>query len=322
VQTQDNTQRSYYGLAINADGSRLVAVTNATAIYIANWSVSSNNYTQFTQTLDTITGRLIIGIGMTQSGDRIAYSDYSGNNVYIAYWNGSNYGSGKLTNNNISVTLGRNLAFSKDASILYYSIETSGTNGSLYAAYYNSLTQNYGSFNVIKPNANTSLSTARAGYGMCMSPDGSRLYLTNGTATSPWSGMLICNTLLYTANGEWIQVQLARPAKLTSYGFISRSNLENRLPRQFLLLGSNDGATWFLVDSQDIPPLTNRTSQGGTSNTYTSFPAPAGNNCLTMFAPSTTYATNFYSYYRLVSISVFGDYCVCIGQIVLNGIYL
>jgi hypothetical protein len=313
---------------MNADGSRIVAaLTTITAgnstIYFATWSQSTGTYTNFTATSNTSTGRQYWALTMSQDGTKIAYGDYLTGIVYIAYWNGTNYsGETPIYNyNSLIKTSGvTNLAFSLDNKIIYCSTNSGNVTGnySLFTSYYNSVTQSYGLFY-----PSTSVGTGgRNGWPMCISPDGATLYLGYYGGTTP---TIACSTVQYTATGEWLQIQLAKPAKLTSYGLLCRPNYPYRIPSQFVLLGSNDGAIWYLVDARDENTTDNITrSNLSTGATITTSVPPLGDSTLITYGATTSYASNFYSYYRLVTISIYNQYtgAVNIGELVMRGVYL
>ena len=55
--------------------------------------------------------------------------------------------------------------------------------------------------------------------------------------------------------GEWAQIQLPNPIIIASYQLIDRGGGDTytrRMPSIFLLLGSNDGINWVIVDSQNL----------------------------------------------------------------------
>jgi hypothetical protein len=315
---------------MNADGSRIVVTTtettsNNSSVHFATWSQSTSTYTGFTRTLDLSTSRRYQGTAISQDGTMIAYADQPTGIVYVAYWNGSNYGIGKPIYSYTTIGVGnsRNLVFSLDKKIIYYS--TIGVS-SLYTSYYNPVTQSYGLFYL-----DTTLQIQggnRDGWPICMSPDGATLYLGS---YGVWNSMVSLSTVQYMAYGPTLQIQLAKPAKLTSYGFLTRRDLTRRMPKKFVILGSNDGQIWYLVDAQneqstDYNTRTNLTT-GATTNTYL---PPVGDSTLIAYGTSTTYASNFYSYYRVVTIGIYatngfgggGANGVNIGQVVMRGIYL
>lgn len=78
-----------------------------------------------------------------------------------------------------------------------------------------------------------------------------------------------------TATGEWLQIKLPYSLRLTRYTILQRA-IEGRFLASFVVMGSNDGAAWVVVDSQPAVPVV-------LANTF----APA-----TMSAP--------YQYFRIV----------------------
>ena len=56
-----------------------------------------------------------------------------------------------------------------------------------------------------------------------------------------------------TKSGEWIQIQVPTPIVIASYTIMGRQDSSlyaSRSPRDFVLLGSNDGTAWYTVDSR------------------------------------------------------------------------
>ncbi len=98
----------------------------------------------------------------------------------------------------------------------------------------------------------------------------STTYYTNGATTA-------------TASGEWIQISTPYNMRLTSYSARSRFT-DSRLPVQYVILGSNNGSTWYALDVVDI----------GTAASYSP---------LKKYTINTTaypYANNNYNYFRYV----------------------
>jgi hypothetical protein len=104
--------------------------------------------------------------------------------------------------------------------------------------------------------------------------------------------------------------------KLSNYRILSRNSDgtassdthfrydNSRIPIIFYMLGSNDGSTWFLLDAQSLT-TTQTTREIGSYST------------------STTYATQYYTYFRLVVNKVSGNGIVVnLTNLQLFGIYL
>jgi hypothetical protein len=62
------------------------------------------------------------------------------------------------------------------------------------------------------------------------------------------------SNLQQTVYGEWIQYQLATPSPITSYTLQGRTwtggSLAHRYPASWIIVGSNDGTNWTLLDTQ------------------------------------------------------------------------
>jgi hypothetical protein len=115
TRTLDETTRTYWGIAISADGMRIVVVST-TKVFFANWNGS--NYNSLTETLETKipTSANYNGISISSNGDRIVYGDGVNKNWYLSYWNGTNYNTGSLIYTSVAQT--RQSYFNIDASIL------------------------------------------------------------------------------------------------------------------------------------------------------------------------------------------------------------
>ena len=92
--------------------------------------------------------------------------------------------------------------------------------------------------------------------------DGTPKYYSNNSysATGNYIGSKdICGNLAYfwttnvvnvgTISGEWVQIKLPSPIQLTNYGLLGRNALPQRFPLDYYVLGSNDGSTWYSINS-------------------------------------------------------------------------
>ena len=52
-----------------------------------------------------------------------------------------------------------------------------------------------------------------------------------------------------TVSGEWVQIKLPSPIQLTMYGLAAREGFPERFPKDYYILGSNDGSTWYSIKS-------------------------------------------------------------------------
>ena len=110
--------------------------------------------------------------------------------------------------------------------------------------------------------------------------DKTNLEWASGAGADYSAGVATTNTQtsgLY--NGAWLQIQLPIAINLYSYSVTSPPNWSIKSPAKWYILGSNDGTTWTLVDSQQ------------TAVTWT------GVFQVKTFIPTPTIA---YSYYRIV----------------------
>jgi len=137
TQTLDTNARTYNGVDITADGSRIVASASGTA-YFASWN--GTNYTVFTATNETTNA--VQGIGITRDGSRISYSNTS-NGIYWASWNGTTYSEITQITNDVSGYYGIKVRFSSDNNTIFHSsygsssasVEYSTWNGTSYSSF-------------------------------------------------------------------------------------------------------------------------------------------------------------------------------------------
>jgi hypothetical protein len=134
--------------------------------------------------------------------------------------------------------------------------------------------------------------------------DGAGTYVGNKT-TSVLGG-------IGTISGEWIQLQSSSPLVLYSYSIGGGFNANTRLPKQYYIVGSNDGSTWYPI--QYVSMVTNPFTQAGAIYNRTS------NEFLVQFtgtqtiradttgsATTTAYSTSStpFTYFRMVITSLY-----------------
>jgi hypothetical protein len=144
TQTRETISRTEgCGFDMTPDGNTIVFTHtnggNPRYMYFAKWE--NGNYNAFTQTLDV--PRKYFGAGISADGSKIAYALQDVGTVYVAYWNGANYGVGTAIST--TSTFSRHVRFSPDGKIIYNtpalnasrSVEYSILNGSTYSAFTN-----------------------------------------------------------------------------------------------------------------------------------------------------------------------------------------
>jgi hypothetical protein len=109
-------------------------------------------------------------------------------------------------------------------------------------------------------------------------------------------------------NGEWIQIQSMYPLIIHSYRYTcGNSNAAHRLfPRTFYIVGSNDGVTWYAIQSCSmiVNPLTSTVFSCSShiivnqSGIQTIRGGIIGSGAFTTYPP---YTTQSYTYFRLIS---------------------
>ena len=105
--------------------------------------------------------------------------------------------------------------------------------------------------------------------------------VTYNTSTGVYGGSVSTTANTGTYSGEWVQIQLPQPIRLSYFNIIPRQDSSfyaYRSPRSFVILGSNDASTWVWLYEQ-----TNFTSWTANEQTFS----------VGSVVP--------YSYYRLVS---------------------
>lgn len=307
IQIESKYNRKYLQMRITADGNRLVYISGDSTggVYFSQWNGSG--FGPLIQTLET---RILYyrGIELSNDGNRLVYGTstntlHNYNNVFYSVWNGTNYTMGKQTLDT-SAKVWRNFAFSNDNNILYGSTQGNAT-ATLWVSKYNSIQDNYEPFIAVP---GLTIPTSLDAWPLFMSRDGNTLYCKGYISTTLYR----MSTQLYQAAGEWIQAQSSSPLKLTNYRILSRNNDDasefrydnKRVPLVFYMLGSNDGSTWYLLDAQSL--TTTQTSRE-----------------LGSYSTSTTYATQYYTYFRLVVNKVSGNASVLsLTNVQLFGVYL
>jgi hypothetical protein len=167
TQTRDTiSRREGCGFDMTPDGNTIVFTHtnggNPRYMYFAKWE--NGNYNAFTQTLDV--ARNYFGAGISADGSKIAYGITNANIVYVAYWNGTNYGLGTAINTS-SIIYSRHIRFSPDGNIIY-ATPMYDVNGSVQYSLWNGT--NYSTFQYVPT---TSMPGNRDTGGFFVQTDGS-----------------------------------------------------------------------------------------------------------------------------------------------------
>jgi hypothetical protein len=309
IKIESKYNRVTHSIKMTADGNRIIILSTngVSVIYFSQWNGTS--FGPLTQTLE-IRSLQYTGIGLSNDGNRLIYGTegevnplYNYNNVFYSVWNGTNYTMGKQTLDTSSKRW-RNFEFSIDNNILYASTVIN-TTATLWVCKYNSILDNYQPFIAVPT---LTIPANLDAWVLFMSRDGNTLYCKDYTSTTLYR----MSTQLYQAAGEWIQAESSSPLKLTNYRILSRNNDDasvfrydnERVPIIFYMLGSNDGSTWYLLDAQSL--TTTQTSRE-----------------LGSYSTSTSYATQYYTYFRLVVNKVSGNAGILsLTNVQLFGVYL
>jgi len=285
---------SFYACSSLNDGSMnslKVTINNSTLICdISNFAFRSGGWTkQIYSGITTISGENILTIqgGSTIAGyisaiDNVIFGQVAKETVNVQFGPLTNYQYLPLQNE--TMTSNTYTAIANGSLIGKYEC-TASTNGVFPASdiYY-----------LFDSNPSTFYHSAFKNGGVYFSDP----YLQNGTycGANNASGIL---TYFWTTNvvdvgtvsGEWVQIKLPSPIKLTGYSLTARQNLPNRFPANYYVLGSNDGTTWYSIKSITNSQLTNAQVPAWPNSQY----VDVSNN------------TQMYMFYRLVCTKLVSD---------------
>jgi len=313
-------------LAYSEDGIQWTNITNSIFTTRANkacWNgklwvaVGAGNY----WVASSYDGKTWIGRNnalMTESYD-VAWNGYA----FIAVGTGSNRMAQSTDGINWTAVPSTNAVFSSSAS----AVEWTGTCWLAYGSGGNTTsisTDIYGqswtatsspnlaitAATAITPSA-TSASSSQASFPASNAFDGSfnttmtewySAAATYTASTGVYAGSTVTtyNTNNYVS-GEWLQVQASASGVAKYYYVTVNNNSTTAIPKQWLLLGSNDGTNWALVHSftNSAASYPNNTWKYG----WTSFPVNIYSN------------TASYTYYRLVFQASYGQTYVAVADV-------
>jgi hypothetical protein len=98
----------------------------------------------------------------------------------------------------------------------------------------------------------------------CWTVSGFTLYNSDGTYAGSVSTTALDDGIVRTYTGEWLQLECPRPMSVDTIRIKTRSVSLTRGPEEYVVVGSNDGSSWFTVLS-----ITGRTTW--TTDGYTEF---------------------------------------------------
>ena len=112
-------------------------------------------------------------------------------------------------------------------------------------------------------------------------------------------------------SGEWLQIRSSIPLIMYSYLFYAGGYWQ--YPKSFTIVGSNDGINWYKLQTVTIPSTPAGTTNYASSSTYIivnqsgsqNMPTSGGSAVFT--CNNTSYSTNAYTFFRLVTQSIFGN---------------
>jgi hypothetical protein len=119
--------------------------------------------------------------------------------------------------------------------------------------------------------------------------------------------------------GEWLQIQSSTPLIMKNYQF-GVGNVQGQLPKTYWIVGSNDGLTWYPIQSASAAAATTTASNTLVPSVITvnsTSTQTFGSTTITTTAYGTT--TNSYTYFRLIGNSVtIGGATMEIGEWLIN----
>ena len=157
--------------------------------------------------------------------------------------------------------------------------------------------------------------------------DNATLVYNNTTSPFAYTGTETTNINGVSTAGEWLQLQLSQPAKLTKYTLIvphggSKCNLP-RMIAKYIIVGSQNGSSW--VRLHDASFNNNPTGFSNTNNEQESGEFLLSSNIGTTAAQNGNNITNYsaatseYSYFRIVATNLAGATSTT-GNLIILGI--
>jgi len=111
-------------------------------------------------------------------------------------------------------------------------------------------------------------------------------YDSSGNYIGTTTTTLKNTSTIISVSGEWIQIQLPYSLSLSGYRILPRSDYSGQFPKNWYMVGSNDGSNWYVIDYQVNISISNTTIYYNYGNSY-------GNK-------------NYYSYFRMIIMNIAG----------------
>jgi hypothetical protein len=127
---------------------------------------------------------------------------------------------------------------------------------------------------------------------------------TSGSATS--SAALTPVSGQTSQRGEWVQIQSSIPVVMNSYTFAS-ADVPARLPKTFWIVGSNDGTTWYQIQTASCGATQYSSTAYTTSSSFlvNSASAQTSGSATVTTTINAPYTTTAFTYFRLIVLSIF-----------------
>jgi len=268
-------KRTYASGALNTNNFSIRLVKNGnmglvgrdSGGYYFKWINDLSNYSSL---IPFITGSSYRGLDATPDGKRVVIARFDINHVY--YTDLKTYDISAITSGTFSSITSNTPNITGNTTELFRNgtYNVSSSNSSITA------------YNVFDNSSATIWSSG--GYS-------SGIYTGINTTTINNSGSLS------TISGEWIQIKLPYPFVLNRFELNGNSSNTNSYPKNFYILGSNEGSKWYQINY-----ISNDSNATNTLKTY-----------------SISSNTTEYFYYRLLCTNTVNDLSVNLSQFYLYG---
>lgn len=231
--------------------------------FIVEYGTDNVNWTTFTtlsssQTTTTVTGLVLsattyyfrIGVSDFPTTGRVTYS--SSASTTMPFWLIHNLvpNTSLTTGNTAGITTVIGSGPSSTTTVVNDIFNRNGTYNITASSILITTSQpSYYPYLVFENTNNNSNPDKDAGESNAFWNSGGNRYNTTGAYTGSVSTNVdgVGNIL-----GEWLQVQSPFKSVMRSYAMAARVNFGYRMPKNFYIVGSHDGSTWYYVDQQTV----------------------------------------------------------------------